>query len=62
MGTGIEVINFIFTAFTIHYVYELSVYIAEKIEDVFDVEIINPDNKNIIRKIIDRIIKALLKE
>ena len=62
MGTATEIINWIFTVLILHYMYGLSIFITERIEETYGIKILNPDNKNLLRKIIERIFNSILKK
>lgn len=62
MGAGTEVISTIFTIMIVHYLYQLGLYIARRIEDVYDIKVLDSDSENLLRKIINKVVLMFLKK
>lgn len=62
MGTGTELINAIFTILIVHYLYNLGIHIAKKIEDTYGIKVLDSDSENLLRKIIKKIVLVFLKK
>lgn len=62
MGAGTEVISTIFTILIVHYLYQLGLCIARRIEDVYGIKVLDSDSENLLRKIINKVVLMFLKK